>query len=254
MLKEAGAVLTESERPLGYAATVVTILGVAAVIAYLLTLAGVPGVDAVAFGFLVALLGLAGFYLALALRRGARASGVLESVRSEKIRAEARTSQLEGELATARKDASDEHDRLTKVVADRDAQIVSLKSDLAEANRVAEEERRSTERAKISPAMDPFYRFEGHLIRKDHYWVGVENKGLGPAEEVTLTIGFRSDTETWESTKKPYISVLEKGSKEEFELSPSHFDRSPSEMTITVEYADLTGLRHKKSVGYSFKS
>jgi len=254
VLKEASAVLTESERPLGYAATVVTILGVAAAIAYLLTLAGVAGAEAVAFGALAALLGLASFYLAVALRRGSRSAGVLESARSDKARAEGRTSQLEGELTIAKKDAADERDRLSKIIADRDAQIVSLKSDLAEARRIVEEERRSTERAKISPAMDPFYRFEGHLIRKDHYWVGVENKGLGPAEEVTLTIGFKSDTEAWEATKKPYISVLEKGSRKEFELSSSHFDRSPSDMSITVEYADLTGLHHKKSVGYSFRS
>ena len=70
VLKEAGAVLTESEKPLGYAATVVTILGVAAVIVYLLTLIGIEDAEAVAFGFLSALLGLAVFYLAVSLRRG----------------------------------------------------------------------------------------------------------------------------------------------------------------------------------------
>ena len=61
MLKEAGAVLTESEKPLGYAATLVTILGVATVLAYVLTLAGVRETEAVAFGLLSALLGLSLF-------------------------------------------------------------------------------------------------------------------------------------------------------------------------------------------------
>jgi hypothetical protein len=253
VLKEAGAILTESEKPLGYAATVVTILGVAAAIAYLLTQIGIKETEAIAFGLLSALLGLAVFYLAVALRRGSRSAAVVKSAQDERIGHQAAVAQLESQLATVRRETADERTRLQGEVAARDARIATLTQDLAEARRIAEEERRSTERAKVSPAMDPFYRFEGHLISQDHYWVGVENKGLGPAENVTLLIDFKSDTEAWAGTGKPYLSVLEKGEKKEFEMAASHFNRNPKELGITVEYDDLTGLHHSKGVKYSLR-
>ena len=99
--------------------------------------------------------------------------------------------------------------------------------------------------------MDPLYRFEGHLIRKDHYWIGVENKGLGPAENVTISPRFKSASDEWSLVTDPYISVLQKGEKQEFELAAKHFDRKPTEMVVTVAYDDLTGTHHSKSVRFT---
>jgi hypothetical protein len=250
VIREASAVLTESEKPLGYAATLVTILGVATFLGYALSLLGVEEVEAAAFGLLSALLGLAIFYLVVAMRRGSRSSSLIEAAAREKAAHQGEVGALADQLAAVRKETAAETRRLQDEISARDSRITTLTAEATAARREAEAERKSTERAKVAPAMDPFYRFEGHLIRQDHYWVGVENKGLGPAENVTLSIEFKGASGVWRGNGNPYVSVLEKGERKEFEMGASHFDRNPTELTITVEYEDLTGMHHSKGVRY----
>jgi len=250
MRREFAALVGESERPLGYLATIVTILGVAALVAYLLDSFGVNAAYAVVFGVLLAMIALATYYLTLELRRGAEATksraDFQETVRKELADAmEARVSEL-------RKTLSTERDQLKVELAATVDRARVLESERDSARRAAEAERSSTERAKIAPAMDPYYRFEPHTFHADRHWAGVRNQGLGPAENVSLSLDFRSTSERWSATSKPYVAVLVAGGKFEFELNGSLFSRRPTQMDVTVTYDDLTGAHRSKGVTVSF--
>lgn len=269
MLSEAGAVLAESEKPLSYVATLITILGVAAGIAYVLTIARVATGDAIAIGILAGLLGLAAYYLAVAIRRGARAQKQLSSdgaglsSRNERIKEleaeattlravrDARVLELEQQLGTARDEAKKERERLETKIQDGVKQHLALVGQLDAIRRELELEKQNSERAKVAPAMDPYYRFEPHTFHQDRHFVGVVNKGLGPAENVSLVLNFRNDVEAWEASRKPYSAVLDRGGKFEVELDRTHVERKPQQLDITVEYDDLARAHHSKSVSYS---
>ncbi|HZY92545.1 MAG TPA: hypothetical protein VFG07_07250 [Thermoplasmata archaeon] len=265
-MREAQGLLSESDRPLGYLAAVITILGIAAAIAYSLSRFGADPSEASAFGGLLALLGLGGFYLVASISRSARLRHELDASRRDsslkdqeisrvqreaseaKLTAEAVEKELREQVTNTRREAAEDRRRLEDRLHAAEDRIVSLTAEAGEAKRMAESERHSTERAKIAPAMDPYYRFEGHLIRADHRWVGVRNLGLGPAEEVTIALRFSSPTGQWDANRRPYVSVLPAGEKAEFELDSSHFTKDPKQLDITVEYTDLVGLHHVKSV------
>ena len=183
--------------------------------------------------------------------RAAHKGAVLGLLGQQKALEEQLTKQKEeGERRLTDTQHRAEERRLAEV-ADRDRQVANLTAQLDQANRAILAERQSTQRAASAPIIEPYYRPNKPLLGQLQHFIGVRNRGAGPAENVRLAVSFHSPNGAMlHLTNPPFWPVIVATEQMERNITDAVNGTNANALTLEVTFNDIYGQQKTKSVNY----